>query len=215
MTPPTFATVRRRSKWRSWRFSQSMYRRPICCQRRSSPSPLCAPTQWYQMVMPLAAVWSIQISASALDLATFRQRTAPQVDQAPVTLVTVRPFMTAVATLPCSAAPLVVAVEPLADFREPPQVRSGADAAAEVGEEEVLRLLLLGYLVVEPPQVGDALVELAPVFRRLGRGQLAALVAVADRQAVERRPGIREEPVDVVAGLDLAHDRGHVFGEIA
>ncbi len=63
---------------------------PVSCQRRSSPRPFWPPTQWYQIVMPLAAVWSIQISASALDLATLRQRTVPQVDQAPVTFVMVR-----------------------------------------------------------------------------------------------------------------------------
>src|ERR1022692_3408457 len=66
--------------------------------------PVCAPMKEYQITMPLAMVWSNHSVSSAGDLAAFRQRTAP-VDQPPVTLVVVRPFITALQTRPCRAQP--------------------------------------------------------------------------------------------------------------
>src|SRR5512142_2509511 len=54
--------------------------------------------------MPLAAVWAIHISASAGLFVAFRHIGLP-VDQAPVTLVMVLPFITDCATRPCCEAP--------------------------------------------------------------------------------------------------------------
>ena len=113
-----------------------------------------------------------------------------------------------------AAAALVVALEPLAEFAELHQVGGGANAAAQVGEVEVRRLLLLGDGIVELPQIDGALVELVPVGDGARRRQVPALFAVADRQRAERRPGVGEQAVHVVERVDLLHDGRHVVGHV-
>ena len=116
-------------------------------------------------------------------------------------------------------APLVVALEPLREFAEAVEVGSGMHVAAEVGEEEAVGLFLLGDGVVFLPELDEAVVEGAPVGRRVGGGQLAADSAVALWQAAERRPSVGVETIYIVERVYLAHDGGdvvvHVAGEHA
>ncbi len=114
-----------------------------------------------------------------------------------------------------SAAALVVALEPLAHFAELHQVGRAADAAAEIGEIEVLRPLLFGDGIVQLPEIDNALVELVPVINRAGRRQAPTLFAMTDRKRPQRRPGVGEHTVHVVKRVDLAHDRGHVIGHVS
>ena len=113
-----------------------------------------------------------------------------------------------------AAAALVVALEPLAQLAQLHQVGRAADAAAQVGEIEIARLLLFGDGIVELPEVHGALIEFVPVFDGPRRRQLAALLAIADRQIAQRRPGVGEERVHVVERVDLLHDGRHVVGHI-
>ncbi len=111
-------------------------------------------------------------------------------------------------------AALVIGMEPCADLADLGKVGSGMSTCAEVCEIKICRLLFFGDAVVEIPQVEDALVELLPVGRRARGRQLAALLAVALRQAAERRPAVGINGVDIVAGVDFAHDRRNVVGHI-
>ena len=111
-------------------------------------------------------------------------------------------------------APLVVAVEPLADPREAEQVRRGPQSVAQVGEKQVVRFLFLGDPVPQFPELDDPVVVPLPRGHRARLRKLAALVARADRDAAERRPGVGEESVDLVVRVDFAHDRRHMLREI-
>ena len=137
-----------------------------------------------------------------------------------MTLAANFPSSTALQTRPCRAAspdgrvvvgaPLVVGLEPGGDLAEAVEIRAAADVAAEVGEEEAVRLFLFGDGVVLLPQLEDAVVEDAPVCRSAGGRQLAADRAVALRQAADRRPTVGVEAVHVVKRVDLAHDGRNV-----
>ena len=112
-------------------------------------------------------------------------------------------------------APLIVGLEPGSDLAEAVEIGAAADVAAEVGEEEAVRLFLFGDGVVLLPELEDAVVEDAPVCRSVGRRQLAADRAVALRQAADRRPSIGVEAVHVVERVDLAHDGRNVVVHVA
>ena len=112
-----------------------------------------------------------------------------------------------------STTALVVALEPFANLAELYQIGPGADAAAQVGKEEVGRLLLFGDGIVKLPEIDDALVEFLPSFDRAGLRQFPALVALARRHA-SRRPGVGEHAVHIVKRVDFTHDGRHVIGHV-
>ena len=69
-------------------------------------------------------------------------------------------------------AALVVGLEPGGDLAETIEIWAAADIAAEVGEEEAVRLFLFGDGVVLLPELEDAIVEDAPVGRSASGGSL-------------------------------------------
>src|SRR5581483_1347461 len=63
-----------------------------------------------------------------------------------------------------SAAALIVALKPLAQFTEGDQIRGRANSAAEIGEVEIGRTLLLCNRIVEFPKEHRSLIEAIPVL---------------------------------------------------
>ena len=113
-----------------------------------------------------------------------------------------------------SAAALVVALKPLADFSELHQVGRGADAAAEISEVKTGWIFLLGDGIVELPQVDRALVEFVPVGQSPRLRQATALIAIAHWQGAQRRPCVGVQTIHVVQRVDLPHNGRHVIGHI-